>query len=77
MSFYPARHFLTRALLSARNLVDAQAILRDSGTGSSHGFCVNMAFTKQVFDKMLPILALTMYYRKFVPLGRYNSLPQR
>lgn len=43
-----ARHFLTRALLSARNLIEAQATLRDKGTGSAHGFCVNMAFTKQV-----------------------------
>lgn len=41
------RHFLTRALLSSRNLVDAQAILRDKGTGSAHGFCVNMAFLHQ------------------------------
>ena len=63
MSFYPARHFLTRALLSARNLVDAQAILRDSGTGSSHGFCVNMAFTKQVFDNF------------FTNISAYNVLP--
>nr|CAH0106005.1 unnamed protein product [Daphnia galeata] len=41
------RHFLTRAMLSARNLVEAQAILRDRGSGSSHGFCVNMSFMKQ------------------------------
>lgn len=41
------RHFLTRAMLSARNLVDAQAILRDRGTGSAHGFCVNMSFMNQ------------------------------
>jgi len=41
------RHFLTRALLSARNLTDAQTILKDAGTGSAHGLCVNMAFLKQ------------------------------
>lgn len=41
------RHFLTRCLLSARNLEEAQAILRDSGTGSAQGFCANMSFTKQ------------------------------
>jgi len=42
------RHFLTRALLSSRNLPDTQMILRDSGSGSTHGFCVNMAFLKSV-----------------------------
>lgn len=43
-----ARHFIARALITARNLFEAQTILRDPGTGSAHGFCVNMAFTKQV-----------------------------
>lgn len=41
------RHFLTRALLASRNLIDAQTILQDKGTGSAYGFCVNMAFLNQ------------------------------
>ena len=45
-----ARHFLTRALLSVRNLAEAQQVLRDAGTGTAHGFCVNMSFTKQEGD---------------------------
>lgn len=59
-----ARHFLTRALLSARNLVEAQAILRDAGTGSAHGFCVNMTFTKQV--------SILIWYLKYVLKSFYN-----
>lgn len=50
LGFVTARHFLTRALLSCRNLVEAQGILQDRGTGSAHGFCVNMAFLHQVGD---------------------------
>ena len=41
-----ARHFLTRALLSAKNLDEALTILRDPGTGSAQGFNINMAFLK-------------------------------
>ncbi len=45
-----ARHFLTRALLSAKNLDEALTILRDPGTGSAHGFNINMAFlNKKVY----------------------------
>ena len=43
-----ARHFLTRALLTARNFAEAETILRDHGAGSAHGFNVNMAFLHQV-----------------------------
>lgn len=45
-----ARHFLTRALLSARDMQEALQVIRDTGTGSAHGFCVNMAFLLQVID---------------------------
>ncbi|KAL7633543.1 UNVERIFIED_CONTAM: hypothetical protein RMT77_016076 [Armadillidium vulgare] len=44
------RHFLTRALLSAESMVEAQNILRDRGVGSADAFSVNMIFTKQEGD---------------------------
>ncbi|RXG69601.1 hypothetical protein Avbf_01653 [Armadillidium vulgare] len=44
------RHFLTRALLSAESMVEAQNILRDRGMGSADAFSVNMIFTKQEGD---------------------------
>ncbi|RXG58749.1 hypothetical protein Avbf_16220 [Armadillidium vulgare] len=44
------RHFITRALLSAESMVEAQNILRDRGVGSADAFSVNMIFTKQEGD---------------------------
>ena len=44
--FFPARHFLTRALLSAENFVQAQTILRDAGVGAADGCSINMTFLK-------------------------------
>ncbi|KAG5684573.1 hypothetical protein PVAND_013798 [Polypedilum vanderplanki] len=41
------RHFITRALLSAENFVQAQQILRDYGTGAADGCSINMTFLKQ------------------------------
>lgn len=41
-----ARHFITRALLSAENFEQAQKILRDSGTGAADGCSINMTFLK-------------------------------
>ncbi|XP_045616266.1 beta-alanyl-dopamine/carcinine hydrolase [Procambarus clarkii] len=46
------RHFLCRALLSAKTMEKAQQILRDRGTGSADGFCVNMSFTMQEGDHL-------------------------
>ncbi|KAK3856250.1 hypothetical protein Pcinc_027283 [Petrolisthes cinctipes] len=46
------RHFLTRALLSAKTMEQGQQILRDRGTGSADGFSVNMSFTKQEGDHL-------------------------
>ncbi|XP_063863525.1 beta-alanyl-dopamine/carcinine hydrolase-like isoform X2 [Scylla paramamosain] len=44
------RHFLCRALLSAKTIGGAHDILRDEGTGSAHGFSVNMVFMHQDGD---------------------------
>ncbi|RXG51606.1 hypothetical protein Avbf_16916 [Armadillidium vulgare] len=44
---FSARHFLTRALLSAESMVEAQNILRDRGVGSADAFS-----TKQEGDHM-------------------------
>lgn len=46
------RHFLCRALLSAKTMEAAQQILRDRGTGSGDGFSVNMSFTRQEGDHL-------------------------
>lgn len=46
------RHFLCRALLSAKTMEAAQQILRDRGTGSADGFSVNMSFTRQEGDHL-------------------------
>ncbi|XP_071518888.1 beta-alanyl-dopamine/carcinine hydrolase [Panulirus ornatus] len=46
------RHFLCRALLSAKTMEKAQQILRDRGTGSADGFSVNMSFTRQEGDHL-------------------------
>lgn len=39
-----ARHFITRALLTAENFVQAQQILRDNGVGAGDGCSINMTF---------------------------------
>lgn len=41
-----ARHFITRALLSAPNFEQAQKILRDTGVGAADGCSINMTFLK-------------------------------
>ncbi|KAF4532423.1 hypothetical protein B566_EDAN003876 [Ephemera danica] len=46
------RFFLTRALLAAENFVEAQQILRDTGTGAGDGVSVNMTFLHQDGDRM-------------------------
>lgn len=46
--FFTARHFITRALLSAENFVQAQQILRDNGAGAADGCSINMTFIKLV-----------------------------
>lgn len=43
---YLARHFITRALLSAPNFEQAQKILRDNGVGAADGCSINMTFLK-------------------------------
>ncbi|KAF2353623.1 Peptidase C45 [Trinorchestia longiramus] len=43
-----APYFMTRALLAARTLEEAEVILRDPGVGAGDGFSVNMSFTCQV-----------------------------
>ncbi|KAJ2954160.1 hypothetical protein O0L34_g2389 [Tuta absoluta] len=43
---YTPRTFITRALLSARNLVEAEKILLDDGLGTGNGFSVNMLWTE-------------------------------
>lgn len=45
---HAARHFITRALLSADTFEKAQKILRDSGTGAADGCSINMTFLKWV-----------------------------
>lgn len=46
------RHFITRALLSAENFIQAQQILRDNGVGAADGCSVNMTFLKQEGDRL-------------------------
>lgn len=46
------RHFITRALLSAENFVQAQQILRDNGVGAADGCSVNMTFLNQEGDRL-------------------------
>ncbi|XP_047739657.1 uncharacterized protein LOC108665674 isoform X2 [Hyalella azteca] len=40
-------YFLTRALLAAQTLQEAEDVLKDQGAGAGDGFSVNMAFTRQ------------------------------
>lgn len=47
-----ARHFITRALLSAENFVQAQQILRDDGCGAGDGCSINMTFLNQEGDRL-------------------------
>ncbi|XP_044731863.1 uncharacterized protein LOC123294784 [Chrysoperla carnea] len=46
------RHFITRALLSAENFLQAQQILRDDGCGAGDGCSINMTFLKQEGDRL-------------------------
>lgn len=48
-----ARHFITRALLSSENFVQAQQILRDTGVGAADGCSINMTFLRQVDYKFI------------------------
>lgn len=43
-----ARHFITRALLSAPNFEQAQKVLYDTGVGAADGCSINMTFLKWV-----------------------------
>lgn len=47
-----ARHFLTRALLSAPNFEQAQNILLDNGVGAGDGCSINMTFLKQEGNRL-------------------------
>jgi hypothetical protein len=47
-----ARHFITRALLSAENFVEVQQILTDAGSGTGDGCSVNMTFLDQEGDRL-------------------------
>lgn len=49
---FVARHFITRALLSASTFEQAQKILRDSGVGAGDGCSINMTFLKQDGDRL-------------------------
>lgn len=46
------RHFVCRALLGIDNLVEAQRILRDRGSGAADGCSVNMTFLRQEGDRL-------------------------
>ncbi|RZF48090.1 hypothetical protein LSTR_LSTR002156 [Laodelphax striatellus] len=46
------RSILTRALLGAENLLQAQQILRDTGCGAGDAFSINMTFLKQDGDRL-------------------------
>ncbi|XP_054276013.1 beta-alanyl-dopamine/carcinine hydrolase-like [Macrosteles quadrilineatus] len=46
------RYFLTRALLAAENLLQAQQILRDAGVGAAEGVSINMTFLSQEGDRV-------------------------
>ncbi|KAG8227771.1 hypothetical protein J437_LFUL005778 [Ladona fulva] len=46
------RFFLTRALLAAENMVQAQQILRDEGTGAGDAVSVNMTFLNQEGNRL-------------------------
>uniref|UniRef100_A0A1B6DIH8 Peptidase C45 hydrolase domain-containing protein n=2 Tax=Clastoptera arizonana TaxID=38151 RepID=A0A1B6DIH8_9HEMI len=46
------RFFLTRALLSAENMVQAQQILHDTDCGAAEGVSVNMTFLNQDGDRL-------------------------
>lgn len=45
--FYLARHFITRALLSADNYTKAVQIIKDTGVGAADGCSINMTFLRQ------------------------------
>lgn len=46
------RTFITRAMLAAKNFVEAQTILRDHGVGAADGCSFNMTFLKQEGNRM-------------------------
>ena len=46
-TFFLARHFLCRALLSVSTMFDATEILQDEGHGISNGLIINMIFCGQ------------------------------
>lgn len=52
ISVYTARHFITRALLSASTFEQAQKILRDNGVGAGDGCSINMTFLKQDGERL-------------------------
>lgn len=46
------RHFLTRALLSAENLLQVEKILEDSGCGAGDACSINLTFLDQEGDRL-------------------------
>lgn len=49
---FSARHFITRALLSAPTFEQAQKVLRDNGVGAGDGCSINMTFLKQEGERV-------------------------
>lgn len=49
---FTARHFITRALLTAENFEQAQKIIRDKGCGAGNGCSFNMTFLNQEGDRL-------------------------
>ncbi|KAH9638355.1 hypothetical protein HF086_006535 [Spodoptera exigua] len=51
--WYPARTFITRAMLAAKNFEEAEHILLDQGLGIGNGFSVNMIWTNNWGDRQI------------------------
>lgn len=49
---FPARHFISRALLGAKNYEEALQILKDPGCGAGDGCSINMTFIKHNGDRL-------------------------
>ncbi|XP_041987165.1 uncharacterized protein LOC121738947 isoform X2 [Aricia agestis] len=47
------RTFITRALLTAKNMADAERILKDEGLGIGNGFSVNMIWTDEKCQRQI------------------------
>ena len=57
-----ARHFITRALLTAENFVQAQTILRDRGVGAADGCSINMTFLKYFLNQSFRIRSFNFHF---------------